>query len=783
MAPRPSGARRSLFPEPEHVYELGVAGRKTGVTLKDSGIRDEHGMQPLEDLFSSPHKPTEDRDEAEAEDEEDGGASEDGRADSEDMDITTTSGIAPAALLNGIASRLPAPVNRTNRSPVKVVVNSPARNRLMARSSSPTRGSLGANKENYDRGSSSQPAEDINTARRRLNFEALKAGGRSLSQPTTTNGSNGLNGYHDEEEEDETENSPVPDETDAFIEESMAMLEDDGEVEEEQSVEQEEDEPEASPEVVSAPAAKKKPERKPKAKEPSPAPAPAKRGRKAVAPAVEEQEQEEQEEGEEAGEEPEEVAPMATAKRGRGAKGKGAAVEEPAAPAAKPGRKRRTVEEPATDTEDSSASRQSKRQRTTETAPAPVTKDRGRPKKSLTPAPEQEVEEPEPERVAQAGPSRSKAAAKGKGRAPTPAAEPVNAKATKATKQKGGRKRQPSPPPAADADISIAIPRGPPLPKSRGLVINRREVPGDSNAIIRTRSGRHSFKPLAYWRNEHVDYEYEEDEFVVDHAPKSSQTGSKEVRKRKFVLPTIKEVVRVEEEVVNFSRGGGRGRGSTKRAAGSNNAAAASGRRAQQQQQQKDEDPSPPEPWELNPGILGGDVVTWYPQHEFHPPALDDEVEVQEKQLAISGRAIRTQKVKDAAFRYAKTVNEGFFGAGVVDLPPGAVKRPKNSRKMFMTFFVYTGRVLVTVNESVFRIGKGGMWFVPRGNYYSIENDYDTPARVFFSQGCEVQVRPSEEGGEEGTGTGTGSGIGTGTGAENSMIMDTSAVGASYSSA
>ncbi|KAK1774820.1 kinetochore CENP-C fungal-like protein, partial [Copromyces sp. CBS 386.78] len=767
MAPRPSGARRSLFPEPEHVYELGVAGRKTGVTLKDSGIRDEHGMQPLDDLFSSPHKPTEEdrHQEDEAEDDQDGGASEDGRADSEDMDITTTSGIAPAALLNGNPSRLPLPVNR---SPVNVVVNSPARNRLMARSSSPTRGSLGANnKENYDRASSSQPAQDINTARRRLNFEALKAGARSLSQPTTTNGINGLNGYHDQDEEEEGQESAaaVPDETDAFIEESMAMLE-------EQPVEQEDEEPEeGSPQVVSAPAAKKKPGRKPKAKEPSPAPAPAKRGRKPAASVVEEEEEQEEqqqeEEEEEAEEEPEEVAPKVAAKRGRPAKGKAAAVEEPVPAANKPGRKRRTVEEASTDdAQDSSASRQSKRQRTTETAPA--AKGRGRPKKSLIPAPEEEQvdEEPEPEPV-QAGPSR-----KGKGRAPTPAAEPVNDKATKATKQqKGGRKRQPSPAPAADADAdtSIAIPRGPPLPKSRGLVINRREVPGDSNAIIRTRSGRHSFKPLAYWRNEHVDYEYQEDEFVADHAPKasSSSQGSKQVRKRKFVLPTIKEVVRVEEEAVDFSRG--RSTKGTKRS--TTTTASRRGGAAQQKDQQ---DPAPPEPWELSPGILGGDVVTWFPSHEFHPPALDDEVEVQEKQLAISGRAIRTQKVKDAAFRYAKTVNEGFFGAGVVDLPPGAVKRPKNSRKMFMTFFVYTGRVLVTVNETVFRIGRGGMWFVPRGNYYSIENDYDTPARVFFSQGCEVQVRPSsEEGGEE-----AGGGV---SGAENSM-MDTSTAAAAASS-
>lgn len=30
--------------------------RKTGVSLKDTGVRDEHGMQPLDDVFSSPDK-------------------------------------------------------------------------------------------------------------------------------------------------------------------------------------------------------------------------------------------------------------------------------------------------------------------------------------------------------------------------------------------------------------------------------------------------------------------------------------------------------------------------------------------------------------------------------------------------------------------------------------------------------------------------------------------------------------------------------------------------------
>lgn len=30
--------------------------RKTGVTLKDTGIRDEHGLEPIDGIFSSPEK-------------------------------------------------------------------------------------------------------------------------------------------------------------------------------------------------------------------------------------------------------------------------------------------------------------------------------------------------------------------------------------------------------------------------------------------------------------------------------------------------------------------------------------------------------------------------------------------------------------------------------------------------------------------------------------------------------------------------------------------------------
>lgn len=37
-----------------------------------------------------------------------------------------------------------------------------------------------------------------------------------------------------------------------------------------------------------------------------------------------------------------------------------------------------------------------------------------------------------------------------------------------------------------------------------------------------------------------------------------------------------------------------------------------------------------------------------------------------------------------------------------------------------------------------------GADFEVPGNYYSITNDYDNPARIFFAQACEVPAQPVE---------------------------------------
>ncbi|KAK0625977.1 kinetochore CENP-C fungal-like protein [Immersiella caudata] len=739
MPPRPSQMRRTLGPQ-EHIYELGVAGRKTGITLPDSGIRDEHGMEPLGGLFS-PDKT--------AQMDEDG---EEGESDENDtgeaMDITTTSGIGPAALLNGHGNRLPMPLPRS-RSPVKTSLNSPAqRNRLLARSSH----------SSSPQESSSQPTNP----KRRLDFKSLDANGpRSSSQPilgknipklSALNGSaRGVtNGYHSqpsyrqedsEEEEEERADEQQPhwddheeaDVVDNFVEESMAMLE----AEPGASPEPEEHASESSAEEESthATAANQKPGPKlsqrggPKARagkasaaaklsKPSPV-AKAPKNRRVMEEEEESEahdesaEEEHDQEDEAVVSEEEEGEVVAPKPRGKAAKRKAPTPEPEPRP-----RKRRSLDQ-VEEAEQEDASRQKKRQRG-EGPPAPAPKARGRPKKVTGPA----NEEPNQPRA-----STSKKA----GKAPV---------AEKAEKGKRGRKRKSSINPG---DVSqVIVPRGPPLPRSRGLMINRRELPGDSNSMIRTRSGRTSTKPTAFWKNERIVYETEE-------ATNDAFFGSKP---SKFVLPSIKEVVRYDEPEPVYptkSRKGKRGAPAKGR-----------GRRGKSRggYDSDDDDGPPVDPWENRPGTIEGNVICWLPEHELDPPAQDDFVDIEPRQLALSSAAVQTQPVKDATFRYAKILSEGFFNCGVVDLPPGAEKRPKNSRKMFMTFFVHTGRVLVTVNETSFRISKGGMWFVPRGNYYSIENDYDRPARIFFSQGCEmapppipsVEEEPAEEGDEEGEG-------------------------------
>jgi centromere protein C len=285
------------------------------------------------------------------------------------------------------------------------------------------------------------------------------------------------------------------------------------------------------------------------------------------------------------------------------------------------------------------------------------------------------VEEPELVEEAPEEPPAKKPRPRGR---PTKAATSTN----KPTKPSMAKQKRPRDSEITVVSSPIQVHRGPPRPNhSRGLFTLRRETP--DNVYGQTRSGRNVVKPSEWWNNEKIIYE---DEEVYDN------NGA-------YLVRTVKEVIRAEPiETEKSKRGRKKGAKvtTTKR------------RRAAPESEDEFEDLE--EPWESEPGRVFGEVRTWNPEDQ-----TGVESQEKEEEIALSSAAIITRDIPGASFRFAKTLTHPFFGSGMVDLPPGAAKKPKNSRKMQMVFFVYTGRVNVTVNENSFRIGKGGMWQVPRG--------------------------------------------------------------------
>ncbi|TEY81541.1 hypothetical protein BOTCAL_0033g00220 [Botryotinia calthae] len=648
MAPEqsasPPGRRRTgANRENQYLFNLGVKGRKTGVELPDTGIRDANGLEPMDDLFS-PDKP-ESVKTGRSSNGSRRNALEDATISSEedmDMDGENTAP-EPTEVLNQRKqdARMALPIPRS-RSPLKTHLQSPALRHPSFGISSPAK-------------EASSEADNTGPVRRKLDFSAEDVAVETKQATSAPNGrgkpgrpalgnlTNGTrlspgrrppqtlnqsgDGMENQDEsalefEDDSNqyNAPDDDDDDAAVdalEGNSDLVEEYEEQEEEEEIEQE-DEPEPEPSPPRKVASKNKGKGK-VIEEPEP--------------------------------EPEEVPELEQpAPKRRGRKPKNTARIEP-------------VEEEREEIKERPR-KQARRSAEAVEAPEPTKKKPGRPGRPSNATKSTTV---------------PKAAAKPKGR--------------------------PKMAPILEADSPL-VHRGPLIPRKNGLYILRRETTLGGTGMLRTRSGRNSMKPLAFWKGEHV--EYDDDGTVPD-----GTHGAK------ILLPSIKEVVRVDE-VEQEKRSRSKYQKSSK---------SKSKKRAREEL----EEDSETEEWEFQPGRIEGSVRIWDPEDQVGENAAEKVEEV-----AFSSAAIKTRDIPNASFKFAKTLTLPFFGSGMVDLEPGAVKKPKNSRKMQMVFFVFYGRVEVSVNETTFRIGKGGMWQVPRGNFYSITNDYDKPARIFFAQGCEL---------------------------------------------
>ncbi|TVY91351.1 Inner kinetochore subunit [Lachnellula willkommii] len=646
MAPNGTAALPKRKPtENQFPFDLGKRGRKTGLMLPDKGIRDENGFEPMDDLFSSPAKPLNGR--------PNNGNSVQKNANGtisseEDMDVGESTIPEPEQVLENRASvRLPP----RSKSPIKTFLQSPARrNPSIGPVSSPTRGTIVAPRS----------ASVSASVRRKLDFSNDENSMEAASATKKRAGSAlPLVGRLTKGTHLQTLKQPLSSDNNVEEEDEEELdtaVNNDTTENGEDSFQLVDNAGEDDFQMVDA---------------------------------EEDAEPEPQDAEPEEVDEPE-ISDIQPAKKG---KRKSPVLDEPIEPTKKSrGRPKKAnpapieeeEEQPEEPQEEQEPERPAKRARRSLDKPPEAPKTKARPKKAAQaagPAPK------EPAKKA-AGTSRQSGEA----------SNPSKAKA-----------KAPKPALATISEDSPAVKRGPPLPRNhRGLIILRRETPDASAGFNRTRSGRNSMKPLAFWRNERVEYATEPQDETEDNYGK-------------FLLPRIKEVVRTDEV---DERKPYRSKSKAKSSKGKKRA------------EPEPEDEEDAEPWEAAPGRIVGKVREWDPEDPTGQYTGDDDAEV-----AFSSAAMITQVVKDGSFKFAKTLTLPFFGSGILDFRPGDKKRAKCSRKMQMVFFVHYGRVQVTVNEeNVFRIGKGGMFQVPRGNFYSIENDYEQPARIFFGQGCEVEA-------------------------------------------
>ena len=174
-------------------------------------------------------------------------------------------------------------------------------------------------------------------------------------------------------------------------------------------------------------------------------------------------------------------------------------------------------------------------------------------------------------------------------------------------------------------------------------------------------------KPLAYWRNERC---------VYGGSPSQAQIEDG----ARFPLNSIKEIIRTDEVEVtapSMVKGKGKARHNSKQ------------RGQQFNDDTSDSENSGSEDWEKSVGVIKGRTAVWDPEAQA---PLDQE---EEAEIAYAPASMTTRDVAGSALTYAKLLSLSIFGAGVVDLPSGGVKKPKNSRKMHMCFFVTKGRVKV----------------------------------------------------------------------------------------
>ncbi|KAJ7022062.1 Mif2/CENP-C like-domain-containing protein [Mycena alexandri] len=114
----------------------------------------------------------------------------------------------------------------------------------------------------------------------------------------------------------------------------------------------------------------------------------------------------------------------------------------------------------------------------------------------------------------------------------------------------------------------------------------------------------------------------------------------------------------------------------------------------------------------------------------------------------------------DDAWSFEKIFGDGdFMAAGQLVIPVGKRKPGKGTKDNTYIFYVVEGAVNVFIADTQVVLATGGMFMVPRGNSYFIENIAERPAKLFFTQARKMREDElEEEGGARGISVAMGGG-------------------------
>ncbi|KAJ7693573.1 Mif2/CENP-C like-domain-containing protein [Mycena rosella] len=222
------------------------------------------------------------------------------------------------------------------------------------------------------------------------------------------------------------------------------------------------------------------------------------------------------------------------------------------------------------------------------------------------------------------------------------------------------------------------------------------------------RSKRVAYPPLEFWRGEKVVF-----------APRE------EGRPRQ--VPYIKEIVRIPKEDPPLRRATSKRKRSQTRAAST-------------------------------PQVVEREVIVEVPVAMDPEEGWDDETnpeavvvdfrtnEPVKRRVAFTAKMFSPIAAKGrASWFFEKIFGDGdFMAAGLLLIPAKGRKPLKSTKDNTYIFFVVQGAVNVVLGETSVILASGGMFMVPRGNSYFIENIADRDAKIFFTQARKMQDEDEE---------------------------------------